>query len=146
MQEVNVEVGERITKGQVLAVLDDSNFKLNVEAAQAAVRGAEAGLREARQDYERTRRMAAEDIGAVSQRALDQAKAAYDAARETLSYNTSRLNLARRDVDRTATRRKRLAHHRRGSRESRAMTSDREFRIDERIEAAVRGRMTCEEP
>ena len=101
VEEIKVDVGDRIEKGQVLAIMDKSTYELNVEAAQASVRRAEAEFREAQSNWEREQRMAQEDIGATSQRALDQAEAARDTARQNLSYGTSRLNLAKRDLDRT---------------------------------------------
>ena len=102
--EVKADVGERISIGQVLAVLDDQNFKLNVKAAQADVGRAEVELRDALNDLERLQRIAAKDRGAVSQRSIDQAEARYGSTRNNLSYNTSRLNLARRDLERTVLR------------------------------------------
>ena len=104
VQEVKVDVGERISKGQVLVVLDDRTFRLNVKAAEADVGRAEVELREAQNDWERLQRIAEKDRGAVSQRALDQAKARYGSARNNLSYNTTRLNLAKRDLERTVLR------------------------------------------
>lgn len=104
VQEVKVDVGERISKGQVLVVLDDRTFRLNVKAAEADVGRAEVELREAQNDWERLQRIAEKDRGAVSQRALDQAEARYGSARNNLSYNTTRLNLAKRDLERTVLR------------------------------------------
>ena len=45
VQTVKVEVGERVNQGDVLAVLDERTYQLNVEAARAAVGGAEVELR-----------------------------------------------------------------------------------------------------
>jgi RND family efflux transporter MFP subunit len=104
VQEVNVDVGEKISKGQVLALLDERTFKLNVEAAQADVGRAEVELRDALNELERFQRIADQDRGAVSQRSLDQAEANYGSARNNLSYNTSRLNLAKRDLEKTVLR------------------------------------------
>ncbi len=104
VREVNVDVGERISKGQVLAVLDEQTFQLNVKAAQADVGRAEVELRDALNDLERLQRIAAKDRGAISQRALDQAEARYGGARNNLSYNTSRLNLVKRDLERAVLR------------------------------------------
>jgi len=89
VQEVNVDVGERILKGQVLAVLDQSTFKLNVKAAQADVGRAEVELRDALNDLERLQRIAENDRGAVSQRTLDQTEARYGSARNNLSLRYS---------------------------------------------------------
>lgn len=101
VQEVNVEVGERTVKGAVLARLDQRTFKLNVEAAEADVGRARVELQEARNDVDRFRRISP---GAVSQRERDQAEARYDSARKNLSLNTTRLNLAKQDLDRTLLR------------------------------------------
>jgi multidrug efflux system membrane fusion protein len=104
VQEVKVDVGERISKGQVLAVLDERTFRLNVKAAEADVGRAEVELRDAQSDLERLQRIAGQDRGAISQRSLDQAEARYGSTRNNVSYNTSRLNLAKRDLERTVLR------------------------------------------
>lgn len=101
VQEVQVDVGERISKGQVLARLDESTFRLNLEAAQATAGRAEIELEDARRESQRLQRVAQ---GLVSQQSIDQARANYDAARQNLSYATSRLNLAKRDLERTELR------------------------------------------
>jgi RND family efflux transporter MFP subunit len=101
VQEVKVAVGESVSKGQVLAVLDERTYKLNVEAAEAAVAGAEVELEDARRNLQRLQRIAAQDRGAITERSLEQAEAGYAGARQNLSYNTSRLNLTKRDLERT---------------------------------------------
>jgi RND family efflux transporter MFP subunit len=100
-QTVKVEVGEKVKKGQVLATLDDRTFKLDVTAAQAEVGRAQVELQDARSDLQRLRRIREKDPGAVSQRTIDQAEARYGSARNNLSFHTSRLNLAKRDLERT---------------------------------------------
>ena len=104
VQKVNVDVGERVTKGQVLAVLDEQTHQLNVAAAQAAVGGAEVQVADARSALDRLQGVAARNAGFVSLRDMEQAEAAYDGARKNLDYNVSRLNLARRDLERTQLR------------------------------------------
>lgn len=104
VQKVNAEVGERITQGQVLAVLDEKTHKLNVSAAEAAVGGAEVQMVDARSALDRLQGVAARNAGFVSKRDMEQAQAAYDGARKNLNYNVSRLNLAKRDLDRTKLR------------------------------------------
>jgi RND family efflux transporter MFP subunit len=99
VQEIGVNVGDQISKGQVLAVLEEREHKLNVEAAQAAVGRAEVELDHARADFERLRGVADIDAGAISLRSLEQAEATYGGARNDLNYNISRLNLARRNLE-----------------------------------------------
>ncbi|WP_455219600.1 efflux RND transporter periplasmic adaptor subunit [Kaarinaea lacus] len=104
VREVNVDVGQKISKGQVLARLDDKTFRLNVEAAEANVGRANVELEDARREVARLQDVASRGQGLVSQQMLDQAQANQDAARKNLSYAQSRLNLARRDLDRTVLR------------------------------------------
>ena len=98
---VNVEVGENVTKGQVLAVLDDRTFRMSVEAAQAAVGRAEVERNDARSELDRLRKAAEINPGAVSQRSIDQAKTQFNSARKNLRYHQSQLDLVRRDLERT---------------------------------------------
>ncbi|UCG73654.1 MAG: efflux RND transporter periplasmic adaptor subunit [Chromatiales bacterium] len=95
---LKVDVGDRIENGQVLAIMDESRYQLNVDAAQAAVRAAEVELRDAQTTFERLRRVNEAAPGATSDLDLDQAEATRDGARQNLSYATSRLNLAQRDL------------------------------------------------
>mgnify|MGYP001301564513 CR=1 FL=1 len=104
VQAVNVDVGERITEGQVLAALDEQVHQLNVSAAQAAVGGAEVQVADARSALERLQGVAARNAGFVSLRDMEQAQAVHDGARKNLDYSVSRLNLARRDLERTRLR------------------------------------------
>ncbi|GAB3986672.1 hypothetical protein GCM10029978_102800 [Actinoallomurus acanthiterrae] len=43
VDKINVQVGDKVDKGQVLATVDDANARDNLEAAQAALDAAEAG-------------------------------------------------------------------------------------------------------
>ncbi len=101
VQAVNVEVGQNITKGQVLAVLDDRTFRMSVEAARAAVGRAEVERNDARSELDRLRKAAEINPGAVSQRSIDQAETQFNSARKNLRYHNSQLDLARRDLERT---------------------------------------------
>ncbi len=99
--EVKVEVGESITKGQVLAVLDDRTFRMSVEAARAAVGRAEVERNDARSELDRLRKAAEINPGAVSQRSIDQAETQFNSTRKNLRYHNSQLDLTRRDLERT---------------------------------------------
>ncbi len=104
VQEVRVNVGDKVTKGQVLAVLDTRTYKLNVEAAEADLGKAKVQLADKRKDLDRLQRIADQDPGAISQAAIDQAEAAYDSARKNVEFATSQLNLAKRDLAKTVLR------------------------------------------
>jgi RND family efflux transporter MFP subunit len=104
VREVRVDVGDRITKGQVLAVLDKRTYNLNVTAAEAEVGRAEVQLADKRNDLDRYQRINKQDPGAVSQAALDQSQAAVDSARKQVQFTKSQLNLAQRDLAKTVLR------------------------------------------
>ncbi|HEX9770885.1 MAG TPA: efflux RND transporter periplasmic adaptor subunit [Kiloniellales bacterium] len=98
-REVNVKVGDRVEEGQVLATLDDKPFQLNVEGAEAEVGRAKAQLAEKETDYVRQKTLYEKDW--VAKAAYDQALAARDSAANQVSYAVSKLNLARRDFEKT---------------------------------------------
>lgn len=98
-REVNVSVGDRVTEGQILATLDDKPFQLNVEGAEAELGRAKAQLAEKDTDYERQKTLYEKEW--VAKAAYDQAVAARDSAANQVSYAVSKLNLARRDLEKT---------------------------------------------
>ncbi len=104
VREVNVEVGDRITKGQVLAVLDKRTYSLNVRAAEAELGRAKVQLADKRNDLDRFQRINKQDPGAVSQAALDNSQAAVDGARKQVQFTRSQLKLAQRDLEKTVLR------------------------------------------
>ena len=104
IQNIQVDVGDKFKKGDVLAVLDKKPFQLNVESAKATLSRAEAQLEEKKSAFEREQRIQAEDAGATTQRAVDQARAAYESQIQNVSYSRSRLDLAERDLMNTELR------------------------------------------
>jgi RND family efflux transporter MFP subunit len=101
-REVNVSVGDRVQEGQALATLDDTPFKLNVEAARAEVGRAKADLAESQNEFQRKETLYKKEW--VAKAAYDQAMAARDSSASQVSYTVSKLNLARRDLDKTVLR------------------------------------------
>lgn len=104
VREVRVDVGDKITKGQVLAVLDKRTYNLNVRAAEAELGRAKVQLADKRNDLDRFQRINKQDPGAVSQAALDQSQAAVDSARKQVQFVKSQLKLAQRDLEKTVLR------------------------------------------
>ncbi len=98
-REVNVNVGDHIQKGQVLATLDNAPFQISVEGAEAELGRAKAQLAEKDTDYVRQRTLF--EKGWVAEAAYDQATAARDSASNQVSFKVSQLNLARRDLEKT---------------------------------------------
>lgn len=105
VSEVLVEEGERVTKGQRLIVLDDSELRASVVQAQGALAGAEARMRQlqelvlptaretlaqmqatltnAQKTLDRTASL--EKTGASTVASLDDARRAYDVARAQMN-------------------------------------------------------------
>ncbi|MFQ5575034.1 MAG: efflux RND transporter periplasmic adaptor subunit, partial [Terriglobia bacterium] len=103
-QQVRVDIGNKVKKRELLASLDKKPFELNVESARAALARARARFDEKKSAYEREIRIQAQDAGATSQRAVDQALSAYESTRQDVSYNQAQLDLAKRDLEKTELR------------------------------------------
>ena len=101
VKEVRVKVGDRIEKGQIIAVLDKRTFQLDVQAAEVTMERAKVQLADKKNDQDRFRKIAKIDPGAVSQSSLDKSKAAYDSARKNVNYAHSKVKLAKRDLEKT---------------------------------------------
>jgi RND family efflux transporter MFP subunit len=104
VHEISVNRGDKVKQGQVLAVLDKKPFELNVESAKAALSRAQARLTEKKSGYDRERRIQSQDPGATTQKAVDQARAAYESTRQNVSYSQAQLDLAKRDLTKTELR------------------------------------------
>jgi RND family efflux transporter MFP subunit len=98
-REVNVNVGDQVQEGQVLATLDKTPFQISVEGAEAERGRAKAQLAEKDTDYVRQKTLF--EKGWVAEAAYDQARAARDSATNQVSFTVSKLNLARRDLEKT---------------------------------------------
>ena len=101
VREIGVDRGDKVKEGEVLAVLDKKPFELNVESAKAALSRAQARLTEKKSGYDRERRIQSQDPGATTQKAVDQARAAYESTRQNVSYSRAQLDLAKRDLAKT---------------------------------------------
>ena len=97
--KLNADYNSKVTKGQVVAQLDQSRFaarveetRANVLAAQANMAKAKVALEDAERTLKRTRELKQREL--VSQSELDAAQTAYDSAR-------SQLNVAQAQVGQT---------------------------------------------
>ncbi|HEV2328092.1 MAG TPA: efflux RND transporter periplasmic adaptor subunit [Verrucomicrobiae bacterium] len=99
-----IEEGMKVTNGQILARLDDSNVKAALEvaqaqllSAQAAVEETRAQLKQANADYERVSELAKRKIS--SQSDLDQAEATAKSLQAHLDWQETQIEVARSGVD-----------------------------------------------
>jgi RND family efflux transporter MFP subunit len=100
VNEVLIEEGQKVEAGQVLARLDDSNIKAQVDQARAALAQAEASLEAARVSladatpiFERNEQQM--KAGVISAQVYDQAKQQYNAAKTDLDVRTRAVDSAR---------------------------------------------------
>ncbi len=93
---VEVNNGDSVVEGQVLATLDPEPFELDVAAAQSERASAQAEFENQRAQLDRQRQLYQRDW--VAKAALDQAVAASEAAEGKLNLARSRLGLAERDL------------------------------------------------
>jgi len=76
--ELRFDVGDFVKKGEVIARIDERAASQALAASEAQVRQAEAALRNARAEYDRSKQLVAQKF--LSQAALDRAEAEYKAA------------------------------------------------------------------
>ena len=80
---VNFDVGDRVKKGQVIVRIDPAEVNQAYAASQAQIAQAQATLRNAKAQYERTQQLVRQKF--MSAAALDKAQADYQAAKAQLA-------------------------------------------------------------
>jgi RND family efflux transporter MFP subunit len=92
LTEVNVEEGQKIASGQIVARLDDSNYAAALRQARAQAAQARTSLADAEPIFERYHRLRTQ--GAISTDAFENQRLAYDAARTQLGVADAAVALA----------------------------------------------------
>lgn len=100
--ELPVKVGDNVSVGAVIARIDPNDFEVLLRNAKGAQLAAQAAFKRANADYKRLIKTQAEDAGATSQRAVDRALAARDAARATVSSADATVQTAADRINYTA--------------------------------------------
>ena len=102
--EVLIEEGMKVTNGQIVARLDDSNVKANLDVAKAQLTSAKAAvaetraqLKQANDEYHRISELAKQHI--ASQSDLDQAEANAKTLQAHLEWQETQITVARREVE-----------------------------------------------
>lgn len=96
LSKVLVKVGDEVKKGQLIAVVDDKDIRLQLRQAQAAYAQARAQTRNARANYQRTRKLY--ENRSVSVKDLDSARAAADSAKASLAAQGQAVALVRQQL------------------------------------------------
>ncbi len=96
VQQVLVDIGDQVKKGQLLADLDKEPYKLDVQAAEADLATARSNYKNKKQQFSRVDEL--EKKGWASKSMWDAALAERDSSKSQMNYATSKLNLAKRDL------------------------------------------------
>ncbi|MDH3232139.1 MAG: efflux RND transporter periplasmic adaptor subunit [Alphaproteobacteria bacterium] len=99
---VQVKVGEKVTKGEVLAALDTRQYQLNLESVEAELRRTKAALVDKTSTYQAKKTLYEKKV--ESKTAYERAKADYEAAVEGVRQAESKVSLAKRDLNNTKLR------------------------------------------
>lgn len=93
---INLDVGQRVSEGELLAQLDVEQFQTTIENRQAAVEEAQATLLQAEEDLARSQQLLDRGAGTVVQRDTDRTKVAQ--ARAQLTQAEKNLASAQEDL------------------------------------------------
>ncbi len=99
VESLRVKVGQEVRKNQLLATLDDGDFQLEYERADASVKNADAQEKQAKSSFERVR--ALYENGNTSLSDYESAKAAFESAKANESSAKKARKLARAQLDYT---------------------------------------------
>ena len=97
-----VEVGQKVRQGDVIAVLDDSDYKLAVQAAQQQLVATEAQARQAQSDRQRLEALKGD--GSVSPSDEEKAQSNAQTTRAAAEADAKKLELARNRLEYTTLR------------------------------------------
>ena len=97
-----VDVGQKVRQGDVIAVIDDADYKLAVEAAQQQLSAAEAQARQAASDWKRLTDLKAD--GSVSPSDDEKAQSNAQTTHATAEADARKLDLARNRLEYTVLR------------------------------------------
>jgi RND family efflux transporter MFP subunit len=100
--EVNVDLGDSVRQGAVLARLDAVDYELQVQEAEAGLAQAGAALRKSEADFDRTRALYENNNASKSE--LDAARAAAESARSQVDAASKRLEMAHQQLAYTVLR------------------------------------------
>ena len=96
IQSIEVNLGNDVVKGQELARLNQRNFNLGLQSAQAQYQQAKVTLIDAKNSYNRYEKLLKQ--GVVSQSGFDNAKATFDASKSAADVAQAQLDIASKNL------------------------------------------------
>nr|ALS90803.1 RND_mfp: efflux transporter, RND family, MFP [uncultured bacterium] len=97
-----VDVGQKVRKGDIVAVLDDVDYRLAEDAARRQLEAANSRWHQTESDWERMHALRSD--GSVSDSDEERAKSAFETARAAAKAEARKLELARNQVEYTVLR------------------------------------------
>lgn len=95
IESIKVNLGDEVKKGQELARLNQRSFNLSQQSAQAKYQQARASLADAKNSYERYKKLIKQ--GVVSQSGFDNSKATYDASKSAVDVAKAQVEITIKD-------------------------------------------------
>ncbi|MBD3413237.1 MAG: efflux RND transporter periplasmic adaptor subunit [Candidatus Aminicenantes bacterium] len=95
--KINVEEGERVQKGQIIAEMDTRAARLQLQQAEAGLAVAQANHNDAKRNMQRMERLRKEN--AVSEQQYEKIELAFDAAEAQLKQAQASLDLAEHNLE-----------------------------------------------
>lgn len=102
IQKLNVVVGARVKKGDVIALLDTKTYKLRVQSAQGALQRSKAQLSDATKKFEQQSKLYQKKF--TTKTNYDTALSNLESARSDVSIKESEMSIAERDLVKTSLR------------------------------------------
>jgi RND family efflux transporter MFP subunit len=99
VETVEVDIGDRVKKGQVLAVIDPEPYELDVDAADAELVKARENVTKTQAEYERQKKIF--EQGAGAERYVEVSEYNYKAALSAVKFQIAKLDLAKRNLRKT---------------------------------------------
>ncbi|MGV8091861.1 MAG: efflux RND transporter periplasmic adaptor subunit [Mangrovibacterium sp.] len=100
IDEIYVEAGDRIEKGQIIAKIKIIPDMVNLNAAESRLKQAEIDFQDAKIDYDRQQKLFDDDV--ISYEEFKRSKLAYDQAKEEFSAADNNLELIKNGVTKKA--------------------------------------------
>ena len=100
VKTVQANLGDHVTKGEILAKLDEQSYQLNFQAAKGRFQEAQAHLGDATNKFNRQSKLFKQ--GWTSRSAFDKAKADLESAKSGLKIAQAKLDLSTKDLGDTA--------------------------------------------
>ncbi len=97
LEEVKLDVGQRLNAGDVIAQIDPKTLQIQVDNAQAALEQAQSTARNAKEDYDRKAQLV--DQGVVTKSEADQSKTNMETSQAQVVQASKQLENATQDLD-----------------------------------------------